>query len=445
MVNHKINGRCLVDGKGNPFLVSGDSAWSLIVQLTKEDTEIYFEDRRQKGFSTIVVNLIESKYVDNPPRSVSGNEPFTTPGDFSTPNEAYFAHVDWVVSKAAEKGITLFLNPAYMGSQGQTVDTPTDGWWLEIKANGPGKCRNYGKMLGDRYKQYSNIIWVAGGDRTPPSGGEGEQNALEILLGIRENAPNHLWTAHWGNDIDSLDVAAFSAYMDLNGVYAYQTPPPGSGSSFRGTGFVHERMLRAYNRADFKPIFLWESWYEGLTWGGWTTPPEMVRRQAYEASFSGSTGQNFGSYYIWSFGGPTDGGRTPDWKMYLNSQSTNDMVRLKEFLGNRAWYDLVPDQDHRLVTNGHGTFGEYSFLTAAYTPNGCLGVAYLPSTGTGTRTLTVDMSQFSGSVTAKWYNPTNGAYTTISGLPFENSGTRTFVSPGDNGMETNDWVLVLEK
>jgi hypothetical protein len=38
------NGRYLVDQKGNPFLVVGDSPWSLIVQLDDRDRETYADN-----------------------------------------------------------------------------------------------------------------------------------------------------------------------------------------------------------------------------------------------------------------------------------------------------------------------------------------------------------------------------------------------------------------
>ncbi len=40
--------RYLVDPRGAPFLIQGDSAWSLMAQLTVEDAEAYLENRRQK-------------------------------------------------------------------------------------------------------------------------------------------------------------------------------------------------------------------------------------------------------------------------------------------------------------------------------------------------------------------------------------------------------------
>ena len=71
-------------------------------------------------------------------------------------------------------------------------------------------------------------------------------------------------------------------------------------------------------------------------------------------------------------------------------------------------------------------------------------MAYVPSTGAGTRTITVNMGRLSEPANARWYNPTNGSCTAIEGSPLANSGSRDFTTPGDNGTGTNDWVLVLE-
>jgi hypothetical protein len=46
---------------------------------------------------------------------------------------------------------------------------------------------------------------------------------------------------------------------------------------------------------------------------------------------------------------------------------------------------------------------------------------------------------------ARWYDPTTGAFTAISGSPFANSGTRAFSPPAANHADGfSDWVLVLE-
>jgi hypothetical protein len=77
----------------------------LIVGLDTRDVETYLKNRQAKGFNTIIVNLLEHQYCKHPPDNFYGQGPFTTPGDFTTPNEEYFAHADWVIRKAGEYGI----------------------------------------------------------------------------------------------------------------------------------------------------------------------------------------------------------------------------------------------------------------------------------------------------------------------------------------------------
>ena len=54
--------RHVVDRTGKPFLIHGDMPWSLISALTEKEAERYLQNRRSKGFNSIVVNLIEHKF-----------------------------------------------------------------------------------------------------------------------------------------------------------------------------------------------------------------------------------------------------------------------------------------------------------------------------------------------------------------------------------------------
>ncbi len=118
----------------------------------------------------------------------------------------------------------------------------------------------------------------------------------------------------------------------------------------------------------------------------------------------------------------------------------------KEFFSSLPWQDLVPDQDHTVVTAGLGTYGNLQtrvsksdFCTAAKTPDGSFVIAYMPTA----RTITVNMASLRAPASAKWFDPTNGAYTAISGGPFANTGTRQFTPPGKNQDGDSDWVLLL--
>ena len=92
------------------------------------------------------------------------------------------------------------------------------------------------------------------------------------------------------------------------------------------------------------------------------------------------------------------------------------------------------------MTDGFGTFGAADYVTAARTPDGTLAMAYVPSS----RTITVDLSTLGGPVTARWYDPTAGTFTSIPGSPFPNAGSMQFATPGTNAGDDDDWVLVLE-
>jgi hypothetical protein len=438
-VQVSANRRYLVDGRGEPFLLHGDTAWSLIVQLNKEETEEYLQNRRQKGFNAILANLIERFYADHPPRNKYGEPPFTKPDDFSTPNEAYFTHVDWVIRRAEEKGILVVLNPCYTGASGN-FKTSRDGWIQATLANGPAKCRDYGRYLGRRYKGHPNIIWQGGGDSTIPVGSDLERNWLELLRGLKEHAPDHLWTAHWRRWTTARDQPTFAPYMDVDNAY--------------GGCRTYVQTLRAYNRERPGPTFVNEAYYEGTTLGvGPVGAPQQQRAKAYWALLSGATGHIFGSDHVWSFGGPRGTPSNPqpplDWREGMDRQPSREMIHVKNLFDSRAWESLVPDQDHTVVTGGYGTFGVDDrtpggdYVTAARTSDGSLAMAYVSSTGTESRTITVDLTKLAGSAKGQWFNPTSGVYTAISGSPFANSGSRDFTTPGDNGTGTNDWVLVL--
>lgn len=181
------NRRYLMDQNDNPFLIQGDTAWSIITACTKDEAELYLRNRAAKGFNAIIINLIEHFF--NGPLTRSGEHPFQDPGDLSTPNEVYFALADWVLRRAEEYGILVFLAPLYLG-----YDSPrnNEGWFNEARRSGSGKCFQYGQYLGKRYKEYKNILWMIGGDRNP--GGVIEE-IKSLVQGTRHGSPDvGCWT-----------------------------------------------------------------------------------------------------------------------------------------------------------------------------------------------------------------------------------------------------------
>jgi Protein of unknown function (DUF4038) len=170
----------LEDAAGKPFLIHGDAAWSLIAQLPREQVDLYPDDRRARGFNTVLINLIEHRFSTNASANAYGQQPFLTSGDYSTINEKYFAHADWVPRQAADKGFLVLLTPSYTGLAGGP-----DGWYREMKTNEPLRLREYGRYFGRRYRGFTSILWVEGGDYNPPD----RDLVRAIAEGIREFDP----------------------------------------------------------------------------------------------------------------------------------------------------------------------------------------------------------------------------------------------------------------
>jgi hypothetical protein len=390
--------RHLVDRSGQPYLVHGDSAWSLLSALTKEDAELYLTDRAQKGVNSIIVNLIEHKF--NGPANRYGQEPFLVKGDFATPNEKYFEHADWVIRKAGEKGIQVFLAPIYLGYRG--LD---EGWWDEVLANGPEKCRNWGRFVGARYKDFDNIVWITGGDRDP---GEALPHMNAFVAGVKEFDTRHIFTAHCHPDHSAAEQYT-AGWLDLNNTYSYE--------------IVHEKIAEAYRRTPAQPFVLMETTYEGEH----NASEVQVRRQAYWALLGGATGQFFGNRPIWLF--------DPGWKAAINAQGSRDMARVEKLFLSRAWQDLVPDAKHEVVVDGLGEFRGLDYLSAARTADGGTMIAYLPTA----RSFTVDLNKISGRIVrAWWFDPRSGKSQRIGEFPAA-VGKRRFTPPGPG-----DWVLVID-
>ena len=62
------------DKEGRPFFMQGDSPWSLIGDLTEEDAYLYLEDRKARGFNTVLVNLLEHRFSRNAPANAYGEK-----------------------------------------------------------------------------------------------------------------------------------------------------------------------------------------------------------------------------------------------------------------------------------------------------------------------------------------------------------------------------------
>jgi hypothetical protein len=421
------NRRYLVDQNNIPFLIAGDSPQALPVMVSTSDAAKYFDDRESHGFNSMWINVLcAGPYFPDcrlDGSTYDGIRPFngyvsggtnTAHYDLTKPNDAYFSRMDQIVTLAANRGMVVFLDPIETGQ-----------WIYTLRNNGPAACRTYGEFLGNRYKRFSNIVWLNGNDFRTWRRPEDDAVVQAVAAGLKAADPGALQTIEldppWGS---SFDDQTWIPIVSINSTYVY--------------GPTYIQMLRSYNQRPITPTYLVEAHYDLERVGNDYGTPQVLRRQEYWAILSGGKGQIYGNAYTWTF--------MPGWKFNLDTVGVEQLMIWHQFFSSLPWQNLVPDQIHTVVTGGLGTYGnirtrvsQSNYCTAASTPDGSYVMAYMPTT----RTITVNMGSLKARATARWFDPTNGTYTTIPGGPFANSGTRQFTPPGKNGEGDSDWVLLL--
>jgi hypothetical protein len=396
-----VSNGLLKTSSGQPFLIVGDSPWYLIQGPDREGAEKYLENRSQKGINSIVLCLVASEL--NGSEDAYGNMPFLIPGDFSTPNPSYFDHVDFILSKALEEDIEVFLYPAWLGYD--TGNGHPEGWYSQVIDNGPVKMYQYGRYIGTRYKDFKNIIWVMGGDCSPAAALD---EIREMVRGIEEMAGPQLFSVQNGRYNSGITEYANENWVDLNTTYADHS--------------TAARHLLADHYRDF-PFYFTEGSYEntGVSAVG-------IRSQMYLPVLMGSNGYIFGNNPLYAFDIGWDD------PVILESQGSKDLERSARFFSSRPWSTLVPDKDHTLLTKGAGDINSGNYAAAALTKDAGTAIIYTPDS----RQLTVDLTRISGTRThAWWYQPSTGIAQYLN--QFSDSPAQTFTPPSDG-----DWLLVLD-
>jgi hypothetical protein len=421
------NSRYLIDQKGRPFLLNADAGWEVFNQLKLEEVEEYFKARKAQGFNTIQTQLC--RYDRG---NVYGEVPFPNNQDFTQPNEKFFEHADRVFKKAEEMNLFLAVSPLWLGCcGGDWGGRSQNGIPRPIKANGPDKCREFGRWLGKRYAKFKHVMWIIGGDANP---NDDREEYRQLALGIKETAKHHFLTYHAASTLSSMDVwKNEDTWIDIVMVYTYFGGKMGTWTPHHPE--VYQVSIKEYNRYPGpRPFFLGESQYEGGS-GNDNGTDAQARRQSYWAMLGGAMGHCYGSP-LYSF--------KTDWRNYLNLPGANQLKYFYELFSSRNWYDLVPDQENQLLISGEGSYGSPLYIAAAKSIDNRLALIYVPPGSSINRRFKVDLSDLVGTVRARWFDPTDGTYRNIDSSPFKTKGIQDFIAPGKNRAGETDFVLVLE-
>jgi hypothetical protein len=382
------NSRYLVDQNDKPFLYTSDTAWPMLGRLSVADAKKLIDVRKAQGFNTIQALLVAWNRSDSGPRGAA-----FTGGDVTKPIESYWQGVDEIMNYAKQQNMLLSVGPlATADNTGMSASALT----------------TYGNWVGARYKNQGNLMWYVGHDANPSQ--DAQANFAEATA-IKSQIPSALISYHmWGLAYPWDNGAASQSWY---GWYAMQW----NGNT---SPYTYDTMANMYNHSPTRPALNIEPAYEPNAADGTNTSELQVRESNWWSMLAGGMGIVYGGPQgAWNIGASgVDFNAT-------NRPAATQTGYVRTILEKYHWEKLVPNSGTVTGGSGHVQTGVASdkSLIVSYTPGG--------------GTLTVDVTQLSGSGMAQWYSPTTGQ---TSGAPqtVTNSGSKTFTAPG-----SGDWVLVL--
>lgn len=407
------NRRYFVDQKGEPFLYNADTGWRLFLSATTEEAREYLVKRKQQGFNTIQVMLAFTPEDTNR----YGARPFPDNNDFLKPNETFFNHMAEVIRIADSLSMLMVIAQPWLDccrtGWGGGVDKP-------LKKNGPQKSYQLGKYLGKKFGSFKNIFWIMGGDHDP---GIDRIEIEQLAMGLHETAPHQLITYHAATTRSSSDLFQYAPWLGFSMIYTYWRDKPVTYTAPHFLIEVYEMALREYMKSDKMPFVLGESQYEGYS-GNDIGTPYQVRRQAYWTMLCGGAGHAYGST-VWNF--------PHNWREVANYPGANQLKHFYDFFTSLQWWKLKPDYMQKMLVNKSGAFTSPYFVTAAFSEDSTLLVAYVPSR----QQVTVNFSSFkTDKIIARWFNPRSGEYSEIG--HFNKLEYFYFTPPADE-----DWILYI--
>ena len=421
------NGHFLTLADKSPFFWLGDTGWELFIKLDKTEIEEYLKNRADKGFNVIQCSLTGtgiSGGLDTPNRE--GETVFNDMDPFS-PNEKYFKHVDRVVEKADDLGIYLAILPV----------------WGHLVVNkkpvfDKKSAYSYGKYLGNRYKNRSNIIWVLGGDKAP----DGYEKVWDAMAGgLTDGGSDYLMTYHISGEHSSAEYFQDAKWLDINMIQ----------SGHMTAYYDNYRLIEdGFYRTPQKPILDGEIIYEGIPIGfcpaNGRADAHNVRVEAYWSIFAGACGVTYGCNGIFQFYKNDPGWSwwaDRNWGEALDTPGSFQMQNLKDLMLSRPYFSRIPDQslimpepsygvDHLQCTRDGNTGKKDATYIMVYFP-------YL----THKYSIRTDVLP-SDKLRIWWFDPRTGKVYD-KGIT-DNSGV--FKMPWGSDIKTDgsgpDWVLIID-
>lgn len=421
------DGRYIIREDGLPFFWLGDTAWELFHKLSKEDAVEYLSTRVSQQFTVIqAVALSEFDGLTVPnaygrtPLLKNNNgafDPELPDLDTEINGYTYWDHVDFIIDYANSLGLYIGLLPTW-------GDKYNVKWGKGPEIFTPENAYTYGKWIGGRYKEKSNIIWITGGDR--PLENDNHRTVIRNMAqGIKESTSGrHLITYHPAGFSSSSEYVHNEPWLDFNMIQSGH-----GGVNIKNFEFIE----KDYSLVPVKPVLDGEPRYEDhpvnfKAENGYFDDYD-VRVAAYWSTLSGAFGHTYGHHCVWSLNTEKTDYFIMHWKEAIRRPGAEHMKHLKSLLLSRPLSERIPcpqlvNENYKGANHITAAKGEnYAFL---YTPNGL--------------DIKVNTILNGKEIICGWFDPRNGTY--IFDSIRKNDEILTF-SPPSNG-RNNDWVLILD-
>ena len=371
--------RFLVRADGSPFVWIGDTFW-LFSKLTRQQRLQLLDDRRSKGFNVVMIRVGMGSKKAREPIGFRGN---------LEPIESHFQEIDHLVAEAKKRGIYVAI---------------ATGWWQIVQDFDADALYEFGKFIGDRYKNDDNIIWLSAGE----SGGHHRKQKLDLdrlkslVQGIRDgDTGNKLLTIHAdfqrGTSLSDIE----DSLIDFKNWQTSQwCCPDDLPRKDRRNWTVWEAIAYDYEQSPTKPTFDAEAWYENTNLGGGKpATPYNIRRRAYFTIFAGGFGHSYGASGIWD--------ATSDFSRALQYEGATQIGYLSQLLHalGSDFLKLRPSQS-TIVSGQSSNYDRHIQATSAN--DGSYALVYTA----GTSNFGLDLDRLNAeSVSVMWFNPRTKALT----------------------------------
>jgi hypothetical protein len=391
------NGRTFVTGDGRPFFWLGDTQWELFRAFSLTEAEVILRNRADKGFTTIQVMLTGVGDGTRPNRA--GDAPWQD-DDPSTPNEAYFRHVDAVLDLAGQYGLALVM--------GVYHQVQANRFTLDV-------ARGYARWIARRYRDLPHVMW----SMYPRAEPAYVPICQALAEGLQEgDGGTHLITVHPDPSPASSSFLHDQPWLAFHSI-----------QTWKDVGLIYPMVRRDYALQPAKPVVMAEGAYEGGTEYGFEVTPLWVRRQAYHSYLAGGH-HAYGHNDSWRV--------LATWREALDAPGAFHMGVLRRVVEARnEWWNAIPDQSTYADGQEDGPLRKRTpCVRAVRSAQGDWVLAYL-SRG-ATVTIRMDRIVAGATVDAAWIDPTTGQRTPVGRLA--SSGIRSFSAPASGP----DALLLLE-